>query len=414
MKGGENNLKILDKIENFLGIKNEAVEDNPIILDFFQGGKINQTSDIGEITYFTCIKTLSESLGKLPIYLIDDNKNRVYNHDTVELLTTQPNSVNTPIQFFTYLEYCRNHYGNAYVYIENDKNGKFKSLYPLNPRFVTVQVNNSNKFTEQKYFYQYTDPKTQKAWYIMPEEMIHVKSWITTPDGLVGRSVREILATSMQGSKASQDFLNKLYQNGLTANAVIKYVGDLSEEAQLRLLSAVERQAKDNDRRLITLPIGFDISTLDLKLTDSQFYELKKYNSLQIASAFGLKPNHLNDYSKSSYANSASQNLSFYIDTLLYNVTLYEQEFNRKLLTKSDRQKGLKYKFNVAVILRGDPSQQAEIIQKLVMTGVYSINDARNLLDFASVENGDVHVVNGSMVDIKDIGIAYKSKGVKE
>ena len=52
----------------------------------------------------------------------------------------------------------------------------------------------------------------------------------------------------------------------------------------------------------------------------------KKYGALSIAAAFGVKPDHLNDYSKSSYANSSMQSLSFYINTLLYNVSLYEQE----------------------------------------------------------------------------------------
>ena len=92
---------------------------------------------------------------------------------------------------------------------------------------------------------------------------------------MAGRSVREILATSMAGQKASTQFLNDLYQKGLTANAVVKYVGDLNEKEQRALLQKVEAQAKDDGRRLITLPVGFDIQTLDLKLTDSQFYELK-------------------------------------------------------------------------------------------------------------------------------------------
>lgn len=137
---------------------------------------------------------------------------------------------------------------------------------------------------------------------------------------------------------------------------------------------------------------------------------MKKYNALQIAAAFGIKPNNLNDYSKSSYANSAMQNLSFYIDTLLYNITLYEQELNRKLLSRTEQDNGLSFKFNVSVILRGDPSQQADVIQKMVTCGVYSINDGRRLLDKPSVPGGDVHAINGSMVDINDIGVAYSAQ----
>lgn len=375
---------------------------------FFSGHDLG--SDLSEITYFTCLKALAESIGKMPVYLMDRQKNRVYDHDAMRLFNVQPNPYMTPIQFFTAMEYCRNHFGNAYAYIAADARGRFTGLYILPPQNVQIWVVDSDPFERRRYYYYYNDVKNGAAFWFKPEEIIHVKSWITEQDGMAGKSVREILATNMSGSKAAQQFLNDLYQKGLTANAVVKYVGDLSKEKQTKLLSRIEEQAKENGRRLISLPVGFDIQTLDLKLTDSQFYELKKYNAVQIAAAFGIKPNTLNDYSKSSYANSSMQNLSFYVDTLLYNITLYEQELNRKLLTAAELDGGLSFKFNVGVILRGDPSQQADILQKYVASGIYSPNDARRLLDLPPVEGGDVHIINGSMVDVKDVGIAYQNK----
>lgn len=377
---------------------------------FFYGSDEELGSDLSEITYFTCLKALSESIGKMPIYLMDREKNRVYGHDAMRLFNIQPNPYMTSIQFFTIMEYFRNHYGNAYAYIASDARGRFTGLYILPPQNVQIWVVDGDPFERRRYYYYYTDVKNGTSYWFRPEEIIHVKSWITGTDGMAGKSVREILATNMSGSKASQKFLNDLYQKGLTANAVVKYVGDLSKEKQSMLLSRIEEQARENGRRLITLPIGFDIQTLDLKLTDSQFYELKKYNAIQIAAAFGIKPNTLNDYSKSSYANSSMQNLSFYVDTLLYNISLYEQELNRKLLTTSELDSGLSFKFNVQVILRGDPSQQADILQKYVASGIYSPNDARRLLDLPPVEGGDVHIINGSMVDVKDVGIAYDNR----
>ena len=177
------------------------------------------------------------------------------------------------------------------------------------------------------------------------------------------------------------------------------------------MLRRIDAQARDNSRRLITLPVGADIQTLDLKLTDSQFYELKRYSALQVAAAFGVNPDHLNDYTKSSYNNSAMQNLQFYVNTLLYNVSLYEQEMNRKLLTEKEQTEGKGFKFNVWVILRGDPSQQADILQKMVQSAIYSPNEARARLDSPPCDGGDVHMVNGSYVKLEDIGKAYAGKG---
>ena len=394
--------------------ESEAVKTRSMseIMELFNGSyNAEMGADLSEITYFTCLKTLSEALGKPPLYLMTKDKERVLDHDTIYSLTVEPNDRMIPAQLFTALEFCRNHFGNGYAYIHRNPNGTLNSLHLLDPLCVQVWINNTNTFLHRPYFYRYTDSQGGELFWINPADMLHFKSWIVESNGIVGKSVREILASSFLGSKAGAKFLNDLYQKGLTANAVIKYVGDLNKKEQNELLKRAEEQAKERGR-MITLPIGFDIQTLDLKLSDSQFYELRKYSALQIAAAFGVKPDHLNDYSKSSYSNSVMQSLSFYINTLLYNITLYEQELNRKLLTRQEIEAGMGYKFNVSVMLRGDPSQQADILQKMVQSGIYSINDALHYLDRPSCENGDVHMINGSYVKLEDIGIAYQKRGV--
>ena len=368
-------------------------------------------NDLSEITYFTCLKVLSESVGKLPCYLIDEDKNRIMGHDTMFAISTKPNPYMTPAQFQTLQEFNRNHYGNSYSYINRERNGDLEGIYPLDPMRVQVWVNDTETFTDRPYYYKYYDQKSGKDFWFNPEDVLHVKSWLTEETGLVGKSVREILETTFTGIKAASKFQTDMYNGGMRANAVVKYVGDLKKESQALLLDRIEEQAREKGRRMFTLPIGFDFQPIDLKLTDSQFYELKKYSALQIAAAFGVNPDQLNDYSKSSYANSSMQNLTFYTNTLLYILTLYEQEMNRKLLTREEVKRGYGYKFNVATILRGDPTQQAEVIQKLVQTGVYSVNDALRLLDRPPCENGDVHMVNGSYVRLEEIGKAYEKGG---
>lgn len=367
--------------------------------------------DLAEITYFTCLKILSESIGKMPVYLMDADKNRILSHETTRILSVEPNEVCTPVQFFTQMEYCRNHYGNAYAYIRRDRKAHLTGLIPLDPRMMQIWINDTDNFTQRRYYYYYTDTRSGRTYWMRPDDILHVKSWVTDQSGLAGKSVREILATYMAGNKAAQNFLNDLYQKGMTANAVVKYVGDMSKERQKVFLQSIREQSQENGR-MIALPVGADIQTLDLKLTDSQFYELSKYNALKIAAAFGVQPNYLNDYSKSSYANSSAQNLSFYVNTLLYNVTVYEQELNRKLLTSKEQTQSMGFKFNVSVILRGDPSQQAEVIQKLVQAGIYSPNDALSLMDRPPCANGDVHMINGAYVKLEDIGKAYQNKNV--
>lgn len=378
------------------------------INDFFGRNISPNGPDISEITYFICLKTLSEALGKMPVYLVDGEKRRIAQHETTPVLGISPNPNMTPAQLFSYMEYCRNHYGNAYAYPLRDRNGTLIGLYPLDPRQVTIWVDNISTFTTRKYYYQYLDTDSGQTYWILPDDIIHVRSWLMGDRGYAGKSVREILANYMAGNKASQAFLTDMYQHGLTANLVVKYVGDLSKENQKKLVEQMTSIAGQRSDRILPLPANWDVQPLNLSLQDSQFFELKKYSALQVAAAFGIKPNHLNNYEKSSYANSTAQNLSFYVDTLLFNLTMYEQELTRKLLTQKEQGSGMHFEFNVSVILRGDPKQQAEALQTYVSSGIYTVNEARRKAGLPPVPGGDVNLINGSYAPLADAGKAYQ------
>ncbi len=403
MRGG-------DKLGIFSRFLNKADDSEPVISlsdinEYFKRKEYSTASDLSEVTYFTCLKVLSESLGKLSVHLKDSDGNKVQN-EILELLALRPNPFMSSVTFKTLMEFNRNHYGNAYAYLRYDR-GVLKSIIPLKSQNMTILINNTRDITvDFSHVYQYSE--SGKMYYFRPEEILHLKGGLAT-DGLVGKSVRETLAGTLSGAKEAQKYLNNLYKNGLTANAIIKYVGDLNTEKKNRLVREIaDFASNDSSERIIPIPLGMDLVPLDLKLTDSQFYELKKYSSLQIASAMGVKPNHLNDYEKSSYANSEAQNLTYYVDTLLYILTQYEEEFNYKLLSREEREKGYHFEFNVATILRGDIKSQAEFLAKLTTGSVYTVNEARNYLGMPKIDEGDVIMVNGSYVDLSNIGLAYK------
>lgn len=367
-------------------------------------------SDLSEVTYLTCLKTLSEAMGKLPVEVEDGDHKRL-NNDVARLLSVAPNPRQTAAEFFGTLEFCRNHYGNGYAYCAWDgRTGALKGLYPLDPQCVTIWVNNTGTLEDLPYYYTYTDNKTGKTYMILPDDMIHLRSWLT--DGtthLAGKAIHDILVSYFSGNKASQEFLNNLYQNGLQANLVIKYVGDLSTDKKKKILDELSTLAGMNtSERAIPIPVGWDITPLDLKLTDAQFLEIRKYSALQVAAAFGIKPNFLNDYDKSSYSNAAAQNLSFYTDTLLYIITLYEQEFSRKLLTTEQLNDGIRVHFNFSVILRTDPSTQAQALATYVTNGIYQVNEAREKAGLPPVKDGDIIVINGSYKGLDHINAPYE------
>lgn len=373
------------------------------INEFFERKATNyNTSDLSEVTYFTCLKILSESIGKLNVHLKDDNNDKVTN-DLSYVLTVRPNQYMSPSTFFATMEFYRNHYGNAYALIRYSPKGELLDLLPLHPTSVGVVVDDTNLYND--YYYTYNGEIFDKT------QILHFKSGLG--DGVVGKPIRETLATTFLSGKESQRILNELYKDGLTASAVIKYTGDLNDVLQQKLARKVQAQAT-NGNKFVTLPIGVDLEPLKVSFKDTEFSELRKYNSLQIGAVFGIKPNYLNDYSKSSYANSESQNLSFYTDTLLFILKHYEEELNYKLLTRREINKGLKLEFNVHTILRGDIKSQADYLSKLVPNTVYTVNEARKYIGLNEIKNGDTLIANGSYVSLDNLGIAYAERAKEE
>ena len=239
-------------------------------------------------------------------------------------------------------------------------------------------------------WYVYTDPTSGSQYVFDTSEVMHFKTSFSF-DGVTGLPVQQILRDTISGASASQRYMNSLYESGLTAKATLEYTGELNDKAKEALVKSFEDfgSGARNTGKIIPVPLGMKLTPLDIKLSDSQFFELKKYTALQIAAAFGVKPNQINDYSKSSYANSELQQLSFYVDTELFVIKQYEEEINYKMLTDEEQDDGFYYKYNEKVLFRTDSKTQ-----------IMKPNEARRKLDLPDGEGGDTLLANGSIVPL--------------
>lgn len=377
---------------------------------------------ISEVTYFTCLKMLSETIAKMPIkYYQKTNKGiqEAKETEVSRLLTRRPNPFMTPTTFWNTVEINRNHFGNAYVYIRKKfirkrYGGDFRviDMWVMQSNCVQIVADDAGIFAGVgRLWYVYTDTSSGRQYVFSTDEVMHFKTSFSF-DGITGIPVQQILKDTVTGAVASQEFMNKMYESGLTAKAALEYTGDLSQEGQEQLRKAFEDfgSGSKNIGRILPIPPGMKLTPLDIKMTDSQFFELKKYTALQIAAAFGVKPNQINDYSKSSYANSEMQQLSFYVDTELFIIKQYEEEINCKILTEEEQEKGFYYKFNEKVIFRTDSKTQMAYLKEGVQGSIIMPNEARRKLDYQDEDGGDRLLANGSMVPLIEAGAAYRDK----
>lgn len=374
---------------------------------------------IQEVTYYTCMKMLAETMGKLPLKYYQETKDGKIRADPTpesRLLTVRPNEFMTPSTFWSVVEQNCQYYGNGYVwmrrvFVREKYGGEYKTLdlWPMQSNYVFPFMDDIGLFGGKgRLYYQYNDPNTGEQYLFKNSEIMHFKTWHSA-DGFMGTPVRKILADTIGGALESQNFMNRLYEQGLTASMAMQYTGDLDEgrRAKLQKRFADALSGPKNAGKVIPVPMGLVLTPLKMNLTDAQFFELKKYSALQIAGAFGIKPNQINNYEKSSYANSETQQLAFLIDTMAYRLKMYEEEINGKYLLPQQQEEGFFYKFNEKALLRTDSKTQMENLVKAVNNGLYSVNEGREYLDKPRKEGGDKLIVNGNYIPLTEVGKQY-------
>lgn len=372
---------------------------------------------LSNATYFACLKTLSESMGKMPLKILKRQEKNGVREDRDNpywsMLHDRPNRYMTAAGFWSLIEYNRNHHGNGYAWIRYNSRDKRTELYPLEPWLVKLWYDDASILADTPDLWCcYTAPNG-KMIMIPYDSILHVRNFATS-DGLTGKSVRAVLSETIDGNVKAQALLNKMYDNGFAGKAAIQYTGELSDDLEKRFIKGIEKYLKGEYKNegidmLIPLPYMAKIENLsNVKLADSQFLELKQYSAIQIAAAFGIKPIQIGDYTKSSYANSEAQQLAFLVDTLLFIVKQYEDEINFKLLDGT----GSFAKFNVDVILRADFKTKIETLRSAIYSGQMTINEARAIDDREALPGGDDLIVNGATIYLKDVGKQYQRREV--
>ena len=381
---------------------------------------IDENSDrLQEVTYYTCLKVLSEGLSKLPLSLQKVSEDGgiidMISSPLWQTAKVRPNPYMSPSTFWAVMENNRSHCGNGYAMILRDERSGSVTLWPMEPSCIRIEIEQGKDLSElTDITYVYTSPNNGQSFRLRSDEVLHVKS-STVFFGLVGLSVQDKLKMSLDGAAMSQEMLNKLYRNNFVPKAAVQFdtasmVNEDYESAYIKTLQNYADGKGEGGSSFIPLSPGTNIIPLNIKLTDGQFLELRKYTALQIAAAFGIKPNHLNDYERSSYANSETQQLAFYTDTMLYILKQYEEELNFKLLSQAQREEGYRFKFNIAAVLRGDTKTQLESLSMGVSNGVYTPNEARRNLDLPALPGGDRIYFNGSNIAVEDAGIQYREQ----
>ncbi|WP_432762211.1 phage portal protein [Staphylococcus saprophyticus] len=351
-------------------------------------GVINNTLETNE-TIFSAITKLSNSMASLPLKLYENYK--VVNNDVSELLTVSPNNSMSSFDFINQIETCRNEKGNAYVLIERDVFAQPEKLYLINPDVVQMAIENNSK----ELFYM-IHATTGNELVVHNTDMLHFKH-IVASNMVQGVSPIDVLKNTMDFDNALREF--NLAEMQKPESFILKYGTNVSKEKREDVLSDFKSFYEENGGILFQEP-GVEIDPLPKKYVSEDMVASENLTRERVANVFQLPAVFLNAKGGTNFTKNEELNRFYLQHTLLPIIKQYEEEFNRKLLTKNDRQKGQYFKFNVKSLLRADSATQAEVYFKAVRSGYYGINEIREWEDLPPVEGGDKPMISGDLYPI--------------
>lgn len=378
---------------------------------------------LGEITYFTCMKILAESIAKLPLKLYketDSGIEEAKDHYLYNLMKLRPNQYMSAWNFWACVEINKNHFGNTFVYLDTEiigkKAGQIKGLYLLPSDRVQIWIDNEGIISKDNaLWYVYTD-NAGKEYKIMNTQILHFKT-STTFDGIRGLSVQQVLRMNIENAQSGSNFINNYWKNGMMIKGLLQYTGDINDGSMKKMQAKFENMANgiQNAGRILPVPFGFNFTTLgNTSMADNQFLEINRYTALQIGASMGIKPNQLNQSTKDNKGNVENEQRSFYIDTLLSVLTMYEQEMTYKLLLPSEVAKNYHFKFDIDIITRASFESRIQAYASGINNSIFTPNECRAKEGLPFKTEGNVLIANGNYIPLSKVGDQYSESQPQE
>ncbi|WP_054637226.1 phage portal protein [Thalassobacillus sp. C254] len=294
-------------------------------------------------TIFSIVSRLSNIMASLPIKLYH-NYDTVIN-DAANVLINSPNHSMTSFEFMRNMETMRNEHGNAYALIERNIRGQVERITPMDPTYVEPVIEAST----QEMWYKVLG--NQKTFYFHNLDIIHLKH-IVGAGGQKGINPIEVLKSTNSYDKAVRDFSLKEMESAPNS-FVLKYKANIDREKREQVIEDFKRFYKENGGILFQEP-GVEIDPIERKYVAADTFTSERITRSRVANVFNVPVTMLNDTEGQSYSSNEQLMLTFVQMTLIPIVRQYEQEFDRKLLTRKDREDGKYFKLSVGGLLRGD------------------------------------------------------------
>lgn len=349
------------------------------------GVVVNETTALNYSAVWAAVSLISSQIASLPLILYkretNGGKQRFTGHQTYRLLHDEFNpEMTSMVGRETMQAHCLT-WGNAFAEIERDMLGRPIALWPLLPYQVTPFRDEAKRLQ-----YLISTPGLPNA-VIPAADMLHIPG--LGFDGLMGYSPIHMAKESLALGMAAQKFGATFYGNGASFGGTVEFPEEIGPDAVSNFLESVEAKYQGPQRahRLLVLEGGAKYNKIGVDPNAAQFLETRQFEVSEVARWFNIPPHKLRDLMRATFSNIEQQSIEFVTDTLRPWMVRWEQECNRKLVSRPER--NIQYvEHLVEGLLRGDIASRYSAYAVGRQWGWLCADDIRGLENMNPLPNG--------------------------
>lgn len=357
------------------------------------GVAVNEQSAVGWTALTSGVQLLAQSLASLPIDVLRRLEPRGRQplplHPAARVLR-DPNPEMTGFEFRELLQSQILWWGNGYAQIVWDGRDNPVELWPLPPDRVTVERDGRGLVQ-----YRVSVPQTPFAreieQRILPaDEVLHIRGW--SRFGILGERMMQNYREAIGLGLVTELFGALFFGQGANASGFLEHPGNLSTDAQKRLIESKEKQMSGLPRahRLAVLEEGMKFHQMTVDPEKAQFLGLRKFQVTEAARILRVPPHMIYDLERATFSNIEHSNIEFVTYTATPWAVRWEERLRHHLLGLKDRAR-VYFKFSLNGLLRGDTAARVNFYQSGIQNGWLSQNDVREYEDLNPIDGGDTY-----------------------
>lgn len=352
------------------------------------GEAVTPANVVGLSTVWACVTLLAGTTGSLTLRVYKMNGailEPATKHPLYNILSVDPNYDQAADEFWEFMQASIELRGNAYAERKRGVMGNLVSLEPIMPEKVST-----SRLRTGEIEYRWIDDAGKQR-IETDKNMLHIRGPMGTPLG--GLSPLTACAQVFGGAIAADKSAQRSFRNGISTGGGVEMDKALNakQRKELRENLRDDYSSATNAGTPMILDNGLKWKTISLSPEDMQMMETRKFSIEEICRIFGVPP-HLVQHMEGNTTLGSSiseQTLGFIKYTLRRRLKRIEKALEKQLLTAADKAAGIRIKFDLRGLMRGDDKGRAEYYEIMLRNGVYSINQVKELEGLPPVEGGD-------------------------